>query len=62
MMPDLGKYADAVLSAYAVSLLLLAAIIVISIWRAKAIKRQLAEVEARSAPSPASSSDKSVDT
>ncbi len=62
MMPDLGKYADAVLSAYAVSLLLLAAIIAISVWRSKAVKRQLAEVEARHAPSPAGSAKNQTDT
>ncbi|MCR9112696.1 MAG: heme exporter protein CcmD, partial [Rhodobacteraceae bacterium] len=31
-MPDLGKYAEAVLSAYAVSIVLLVALVVLS-WR-----------------------------
>ncbi len=45
MMPDLGKYADAVLSSYAVSLLLLFGIIGLSLWRNKRVKQQLAEAE-----------------
>ncbi len=47
MIPDLGKYQDTVLSAYGISLLLLAAIIGLSIWRARAVKRQLDATEAR---------------
>ena len=44
-MPDLGKYADAVLSSYAVSLVLLALIIWLSLRRSKRIKSDLEEVE-----------------
>ena len=51
MIPDLGKYQDAVLSAYGLSLVLLAAIIGLSVWRARAVKRQLDETEARAAKS-----------
>jgi len=47
MIPDLGKYAGAVLSAYAISLLLMAAIVALSMWRARAVKRQLNDAEAR---------------
>ena len=47
MMPDLGKYAGAVLSAYAISLLLMAVIVALSLWRARVVKRQLNEAEAR---------------
>ena len=47
MMPDLGKYAAAVLSSYAVTLVLLAAIVGLSLWQARRMKRALAEVEAR---------------
>ena len=47
MMPELGKYAGAVLSAYAASLVLLAAIVVLSLWRARRVKRDLEQVEAR---------------
>ncbi|MBT9382272.1 heme exporter protein CcmD [Pseudooceanicola sp. CBS1P-1] len=46
-MPDLGKYAGSVLSAYAVSLLLLAVVIVVSVMRARRVKRRMEEVEAR---------------
>lgn len=54
-MPDLGKYAEAVLSSYAISLALLFAIVALSIVRGKRVKRELAEAEARAestAPAP----------
>ncbi len=47
MMPDLGKYAAEVLSAYAVSLTLIFGIIWLSLARARRVKAELAEVEAR---------------
>lgn len=47
MMPDLGKYAGTVLSAWAVSLALLALIVAFSLWRGRMVKRQLAEAESR---------------
>jgi heme exporter protein D len=47
MIPDLGKYAGAVLSAYGISLLLMAAIIALSLWRARVVKQQLNDAEAR---------------
>lgn len=47
MMPDLGKYAFAVLASYGASLLLLAGVVALSVWQGKRVKRQLAEVEAR---------------
>lgn len=47
MMPDLGKYAGEVLGAYAIGLLLLAGIVMISIWRARNVKRRLEAAEAR---------------
>lgn len=50
MIPDLGKYQDAVLSAYGLSLLCLAAIIGLSIWRARGVKRELETLEKRLAP------------
>lgn len=46
-MPELGKYAATVLSAYGVSILLLLALAGLSLWRARRVKAQLAEVEAR---------------
>lgn len=47
MMPDLGRYAVAVLSSYGVTLALLAALVALTVWRGRRIKRQLDEVEAR---------------
>ncbi|MFG6506212.1 MULTISPECIES: heme exporter protein CcmD [Sulfitobacter] len=44
-MPELGKYAAEVLSAYAVSLLLLAALIGLTLWRGRAARRALEETE-----------------
>lgn len=46
-MPDLGQYAVEVLSAYAVSLGSLVALIGFSIWRGKRVKRALEDAEAR---------------
>ncbi|WP_412174847.1 heme exporter protein CcmD [Actibacterium sp. XHP0104] len=46
-MPDLGKYAGAVLGSYAVSLGLLAGLIILTLWRGARIKRQLAAMENR---------------
>ena len=37
-MPDLGKYAEAVLSAYAVSIVLLVGIVVLTLWRINSSK------------------------
>ena len=51
MIPDLGKYQGAVLSAYGISILLLTILILIALWRAKTVKRQLDEVEKRTAKS-----------
>lgn len=45
MMPDLGKYAGAVLSAYAVSILLLLVIIVLSVVAARRARAALDKVE-----------------
>ena len=46
-MPDLGKYAEAVLSSYALSILLVLALVVVSIRRARKVKAALEEVEKR---------------
>lgn len=48
MMPDLGKYATAVLSSYAVSIALILLIVVVSVMRARKVRAQLDEVEKRS--------------
>ena len=47
MMPDLGKYAVWVLSAYGAALVLISALVIQSIWRDRRVARMLAEVEAR---------------
>jgi heme exporter protein D len=47
MMPDLGKYAGAVLSSYAVGLLLMGAVVVLSLWQARRVRETLRIVEAR---------------
>ncbi|MEL7259386.1 MAG: heme exporter protein CcmD [Pseudomonadota bacterium] len=47
MMPDLGKYADAVMSAYAVSLLLLMLLVIFSWRRAVRVKRDLEDIEGK---------------
>lgn len=44
-MPDLGKYAEAVLSAYSVSLVLIVALVVMSLMRSKKVKAQLDAIE-----------------
>ena len=46
-MPDLGKYGEAVLSSYGISLALLIGLVVLSVLRARKVKAQLQEVEAR---------------
>lgn len=46
-MPDLGSYSVYVLSAYAVSLVLLGLIIAVSLARSARVKAELSEVEAR---------------
>ena len=48
MMPELGKYAGAVLSSYGVSLALLALLVVMSVLRARKVKAELDQIESRS--------------
>ena len=47
MMPELGKYAGAVLSAYGVSLGLILVLVVASVLRSRRVKAELDEVETR---------------
>jgi len=47
MMPDLGAYAVAVLSAYAAAGALIVALVAISLWQAARVRRRLQGVEAR---------------
>jgi len=46
-MPDLGRYATEVLSAYAGAIALLVLLIVASVWKARKVLRQLREAETR---------------
>lgn len=47
MMPELGKYAGAVLGSYGASLALLAGIVLLTLWQGARMRRALARVEAR---------------
>lgn len=47
MMPDLGKYADTVLSAYAASIVLLVLLVVFSLWRGRRVRAEMEQLEAR---------------
>jgi heme exporter protein D len=49
MIPDLGKYADTVLSAYAASISLLAVLLVVTLWRGRKVRAELEETEKRAA-------------
>lgn len=46
-MPDLGKYADTVLSAYAASILLLIALVALSLWRGRKVRAEMKTLESR---------------
>jgi heme exporter protein D len=46
-MPDLGRYATEVLSAYAGSIALLGLLIAASVWKARKVLRQLRDAENR---------------
>ena len=47
MMPDLGKYADAVMWSYIASLGLILGFVALSLWQSARMKRALDEVERR---------------
>ena len=47
VMPDLGKYAGAVLGSYLATAVLIAALVGLTLWQSARMKRALAEVEAR---------------
>ena len=47
MIPDLGKYAVAVMWSYVASVALIVVLVAVSIWRGARVKRALAEVEER---------------
>jgi heme exporter protein D len=45
MMPDLGKYAAAVLSAYAASLTLLVALVLLTLRRGRKVRTEMERME-----------------
>jgi heme exporter protein D len=47
MLPDLGKYAVPVLSAYAASILLILGLVGLSLWQGRRMKRRLDALESR---------------
>jgi heme exporter protein D len=47
MMPDLGKYAAAVIGSYVATFVLLGALVALTLWQARKAKRALEEVERR---------------
>ena len=47
MMPDLGKYADAVLSSYAVTIVLLVLLVGLTLRRGRKARSVLDEIERR---------------
>ncbi len=47
MMPELGKYAEAVLSSYGVSIALLVVLVWASLRRARRVKKQLEDIESK---------------
>ena len=46
-MPDLGKYGDTVMSAYAASILLLLVLVGLSLWRGRKVRAEMDRIEAR---------------
>lgn len=46
-MPELGKYAGVVLGSYAVTIALIAGLVLLTLWQASRVKARLAELEAR---------------
>ncbi|MCE6951559.1 heme exporter protein CcmD [Cereibacter sphaeroides] len=47
MMPDLGKYAFSVLTAYGASTGLLLGLVLLTLWRGARVRRMLRDVEQR---------------
>ena len=47
MMSDLGKYADAVLSAYAASIVLLVVIVAMTLIRGRKVRADMEKIEQR---------------
>ncbi len=47
IMPDLGKYADTVTSAYAASILLVGVMVVATVLRGRKVRAEMEQIEAR---------------
>ncbi|MEX0328544.1 MAG: heme exporter protein CcmD [Ruegeria sp.] len=47
MIPDLGKYADTVLSAYGASLVLLVVLVAFSLVRGRKVRAEMEKIEQR---------------
>lgn len=47
MIPELGKYALTVLASYGVTLVLLAGLVIGTVWQARHVRKRLAEQERR---------------
>ncbi|SDC92267.1 heme exporter protein CcmD [Ruegeria marina] len=47
MIPDLGKYAATVLSAYGASILLLVALVALSLRRGRKVRTEMEQIEQR---------------
>ena len=47
MMPDLGKYAETVMSAYVASIALLVLLVVISVLRGRKVRAEMDQMEKR---------------
>lgn len=47
MLPDLGKYASTVLSAYSASIFLLVGLVFMSVAKGRRVRKKMQEVEAR---------------
>ncbi|MEX0278567.1 MAG: heme exporter protein CcmD [Ruegeria sp.] len=47
MIPDLGKYADTVLSAYGASLVLLVVLVAFSLVRGRKVRSEMEKIEQR---------------
>ena len=45
-MPELGKYAGAVLGSYAAGIFLIAVLVAVSLWQSRGVRRALARAEA----------------
>lgn len=47
MLPDLGKYAGTVLSAYGASIVLLVGLVMMSVLKGRRVRKQMQDVESR---------------